>query len=373
MRIALLNTPYVKTYGPLKSASGRYFPLGLGYIAAVLRQHGHEVLLLDPEAQNLSDHAISSRLISFRPGLIGISFTTPGFPMARHLAALARNSSRGIPIVAGGVHAAALPEGVLREAPEFDIVCTGEGEETMLELAATGSPEALTPSALRSIPGVAFRAGERIEISPRRAWIKDLDSLPFPARELVDFDAYVPHAHNRRGRRVATAVTSRGCPYHCVFCASHVVLGRQFRSHSPEYIVSEIEYLVKTFGVDQIIFNDDVFTMDQARDRRICELILKRDLKISWFCFARVDSISKDILATMRKAGCFSVGFGVESGDPDMLKSMRKNITVERARQAVAWADELGLKSQCFFVLGCPGETEKSAERTIRSPRRNRR
>lgn len=365
MRVALLNAPYAETYGPLKAASGRYFPLGLGYIAAVLRRGGHEVLFLDPEAQGLPDHAVASRMASFKPGLVGVSCATPSFPKARHLAGIAKRVAPGCTTVVGGVHATAMPEAVLKQAPEFDISALGEGEETMLDLADALDQGSLSPDVLRPMPGVAFRDGEGLHINKKREWLRDLDTLPFPARNLVDFDLYVPHAHNRRGRRATTAITSRGCPYQCIFCASHIVLGYPFRSHSPEYIVDEIEHLAKTYGVDQIIFNDDVFTMDKRRDYKICDLILKRNLKVSWFCFARVDAVTKDILVAMKRAGCFSIGFGVESGDPTMLKNIRKNITVEQVRHALALANEVGIKSQCFFVFGNPGETPETVERSI--------
>lgn len=366
MRVALLNAPYAETYGPIKSASGRYFPLGLGYIAAVLLRGGHEVLFLDPEAQGLSGEAMAGRLASFRPRLAGISFATPTFPPGRRLASLVKRAAPGCFTVAGGVHASALPEAVLGEAPEFDAVARGEGEHTMLELASLLEDGPASPSALAGVRGIAIRAGDGVAHSPPRPWIRDLDSLPFPARSLANFDAYVPHAHNRRGRRATTAISSRGCPHRCVFCASHVVLGRLFRAHSPEYVVEELTDLTRTFGVDEVIFNDDTFTADRNRALKICDLIRARGLRISWFCFARVDTVSRELLRAMRDAGCYSVGFGVESGDPGILRSIRKNTTVDQARQAVAWCDELGLKSQCFFVFGCPGETPETAERTIR-------
>lgn len=366
MRIALLNAPYAETYGPLRAASGRYFPLGLGYIAAVLKRDGHDVVFLDPEAQNLSEAAVASRLGSFRPQLVGVSCATPSFPKARRFAAIAKRVAPDALTVVGGVHATAMPHGVLAQAPEIDVVALGEGEETMLDLAAALTDGPVGPDVLAPMPGVAFRTAAGVTVNAKREWMRDLDALPFPARDLVDFDLYVPHAHNRRGRRATTAITSRGCPYQCIFCASHIVLGYPFRSHSPEYIVAEMEHLNRTWGVDQVVFNDDVFTMDKRRDYRICELLLEKNLKMSWFCFARVDSVTKDILATMKRAGCFSVGFGVESGDPGMLQTIKKKITVDQVRQALAWSNEVGLKSQTFFVFGNPGENAETVERSIR-------
>jgi radical SAM superfamily enzyme YgiQ (UPF0313 family) len=366
MRIALLNAPYAAAYGPLKSASGRYFPLGLGYLGAVLRRAGHEVVLIDPEAARLGEDALAARLRDFAPPLVGISCATPTFPAARRLAGLAKAAVPGCVTILGGVHATAVPAAVLAQAPEIDLAGLGEGEETVVELARRIGDGSLAADVLREVPGIAFRRGGEVKVNPMRPWIRDLDALPFPARDLVDFDLYVPHAHNRRGRRATTAISSRGCPYPCVFCASHVVLGRGFRCHSPEYVVGEIEHLVRTHGVDQIIYNDDAFTTNRARDERICELILQRNLRISWFCFARADGVTKDLLLLMKRAGCYSVGFGIESGDPDVLRAMRKNETIDQMRQAVGWANAAGLKTQCFFVFGNPGETPKAVERTVR-------
>ncbi|MEK7474214.1 MAG: radical SAM protein [Candidatus Coatesbacteria bacterium] len=366
MRVALINAPYAAAYGPLKSASGRYFPLGLGYLGAVLRRAGHEVILLDPEARRLPDDALAARLRAFGPLLVGITCATPSFPAARRLAAVARAAVPEAVTILGGVHATALPAAVLAQAPGIDLVGLGEGEETMVDLASRLAQGPLSPDVLRAVPGIAFRDGDAVRVNAMRPWIRDLDSLPFPARDLVDFRDYVPHAHNRRGRRATTAISSRGCPYPCTFCASHVVLGRGFRRHSPEYVVGEIEHLVRTQGVDQIIYNDDAFTTDRARDVAICELILQRNLRISWFCFARADGVTRDLLALMNRAGCYSVGFGIESGDPDVLRAMHKNETLDQMRQAVGWANDLGFKTQCFFVFGSPGETPASAERTVR-------
>jgi len=378
-RIALLHAPYAATYGPLKSASGRYFPLGLGYLGAVLRKEGHEILFLDPEAQGMPEEAVAKALKEFSPRLAGVSCATPSFPGARRLGALVRKAVPGCATIVGGIHVSAMPGRALEEAPEFDLAVSGEGEETMRELVALSErhPEwnnnALTGEVARErveglagIRGLAFRAGEEVRVNPPRPWIEDLDSIPFPARDMADFSLYRPHSHNRRGRRATTMITSRGCPYGCVFCASHVALGRKFRAHSPRYVADEMEHLVRDFGVDEVILNDDTFTLDPGRVRGICGEILRRNIRLSWFCFARANTVTPELLALMKRAGCFSIGFGVESGDPGILASINKKVTVEEIRQGVGWANEAGLKTQCFFVFGNPGETAETVEKTIR-------
>ena len=365
MRVALLHAPYAETYGPLKSASGRYFPLGLGYIGAVLKRAGHEVLFLDPETKGLTPESVIKAIRDFSPELSAVSCATPSFPGARRLAALSRQAMPDCPTIIGGVHASAFPRQVLEEAPEFDMACTGEGEYLMLELAGFLT-ESRKLTALNDIKGLTWRNNGTIIQNPTRAWITDMDSIPFPAREMADPDLYRPHAHNRRGKRATTIISSRGCPYSCVFCASHVALGRQFRAHSPRYVADEIEYLNKKMGVDQLIFNDDTFTLDANRVRGICEEILRRGLKVSWFCFARANTVNPEMLALMKKAGCFSAGFGVETGDAEILKAINKKETLEDLRKGVGWANDAGLKTQCFFVFGSPGETAETVEKTIR-------
>ena len=369
MRVALLHAPYAETYGPLKSASGRYFPLGLGYLGAVLKRAGHTVLFLDPETQGLSTDAVKKALREFSPQLAGVSCATPSFPSARKLAGLVREAVPGCPTIVGGVHASAFPRQVLEEAPEFDMACSGEGEYLMLDLvnALSSSPTYHLPlTTLNSIAGLTWRNNGTIVQNPTRPWITDMDSIPFPAREMANPDLYRPHAHNRRGKRATTIISSRGCPFSCVFCASHVALGRQFRAHSPKYVVDEIEFLNKEMGVDQLIFNDDTFTLDAARVRGICDEILRRGLKVSWFCFARANTVTPELLALMKKAGCFSVGFGVETGDAEILKAIKKNETLDDLRNGVGWANDSGIKTQCFFVFGNPGETAETIEKTIK-------
>jgi len=379
VRVALINAPYAATYGPLRSASGRYFPLGLGYIAAVLKTAGHEVRLEDPETEGLSPAGLAARLAAFSPELAGISCATPSFPEAARIATLIRRVAPSCLTVAGGVHVSALPTATLAQAPDLDVAVIGEGEETLRDLARViagakaafgndgfGAGERPGPEALADLPGIAYRGRDGVAtINAPRALIRDLDSLPFPARDLVSLDRYVPHAHNRRGRRATTAISSRGCPYGCVFCASHVALGRGFRAHSPRYVVAELQHLATNFGVDQVIFNDDAFTLDPVRVAAICDLIGSAGLRMAWSCFARADSVTPELLRSMKRAGCFSVGFGVESGDPGILKRTGKSVSLDQIRLAVSRTREAGLKTQCFFVFGSPGETKETIESTV--------
>jgi anaerobic magnesium-protoporphyrin IX monomethyl ester cyclase len=364
MKVVLIKTPYLHIFGPMRHSAPRYFPLGLGYIAAALRQAGHEVVFLDPEIQGLSDAALLQRVQQEAPKMVGIGCATPNFLVAHRLA---EHLKRHLDVVTvlGGIHASSVPREILAHHPEFDVLVVGEGEETIVELTAIIDRYGLDPQHLRPVKGIAYHHHGQVVLNSRRAMQADIDTLPFPARDLVGFEKYKSPAHLELGKRTANMITSRGCPARCTFCESWRTLGNKFRGHSPAYIVAEIEHLVHTYGVEHVVFNDDTFTWDMQRAREFCELLMDKHLGVTWFCFSRVDTVTRELLALMKRAGCVSVNFGVESGDEQMLNMMKKGATVAQARQALRWSRELGFKTLASFLFGMPGETRDSIERTI--------
>jgi len=356
MKVALINAPYIDLYGPIKSAAGRYFPLGLGYIASVLKRGGNEVIIIDPEAEGIDYSEIRRRLRNFSPRIVGISSATPNFGKACKIAKIAKEEGISM-VVLGGTHASSMPEVIIKNYPAVDIVCIGEGEEMMLELCQGRD--------LQQIKGICYRKDGGIFRTPPRDFIEDVDSIPFPARELVNLNWYRPNTYIDRGKRSATLITSRGCPNRCVFCASHTTLGKKFRAHSPEYVLGEIEHLNKQYGIEHFVFNDDTFTMNRQRVREICSRILERNLRIEWYCFARVNTVDRDLLSLMKRAGCTQIGFGIESGDEQILKNLKKNITLEQSIQALRICNELGIETFAFFIFGCPGESATTIKKTI--------
>lgn len=375
MKVVLISAPYFDVYGSLNVGKNHTFSLGVGYLAAVLRQGGHEVALLDPEPREMGEEGVLAYLREKEPELVGISSATANFKGAQRMAVLAREATQA-PIVVGGVHASALPFEVLESCPQFDLVVVGEGEETLLELCARLEEGRRDLGELR---GLAYREndsgeavirdpmkrGLKLQRTPPRPLIEELDRLPFPARDLVNLDLYRPQVHLYRGRKSTTLITSRGCPARCTFCATGVTLGNRIRFHSPQYVLSEIEHLVKAYGVQDVIIVDDTFTASAQRTKEICRLILERGLPIGWFCFARVNNASRELFELMKQAGCFSLFFGVESADPQVLKNIKKGTTVEQARQAMQLANELGFKTEAGFMFGNPGDTRETIEKTI--------
>jgi radical SAM superfamily enzyme YgiQ (UPF0313 family) len=362
LKVILINAPYLDVYGSINVGENYAFALGIGYIAAVLKRRGHDVRILEPEAAHMTREQVAEYLRIEDPDVVGITCATANFNGARMLMELVKRSVGAVTVL-GGVHASALPVQTLRDCPQFDYIVVGEGEYAMVELL-----EALDASRsdLSAIKGLAWRREGRIVVNEPRSLIADLDELPFPARELVDLSHYRPQVHLDLGLPSATMITSRGCPNRCTFCASEVTLGHPFRAHSPAYVLREIEHLVDTYGIRHVIFVDDTFTMHKKRCAEICRRIIARGLDIKWYCFARVNTMDEDLLKLMRRAGCYSVLFGVESADQRILKEMKKGITVEQARKAIRLANRAGLKTLASFIFGSPGETHETIEKTIR-------
>jgi radical SAM superfamily enzyme YgiQ (UPF0313 family) len=366
-KIVLISPPYIDLYGELRKATGRYFPLGLGYIAAYLRMYGgHEVFMFEPEAQGLSYEDLGNIIREKAPDVIGLTCSTPNFFRAIELARIARRNSRAR-IVLGGVHASALPEFIIEQYSDLiDCVVIGEGEVTMLELIDAYQKNEHPVS----VKGVAFSKGNRVARTPFRPFIEDLDSIPFPSRDLIPQELFNPNLHNARYRNCFSVLTSRGCPFNCSFCASRIVSGRKYRVHSAEYVLAEMEMLKKDYNAKQLIITDDTFTMNRERLEKICRGMIDKKLNLSWFCFSQVSAVNRETLKMMKKAGCFSIGFGVESAEEAVLKRIGKPINPEKALEAVHLANSVGLKTQAFYVFGMPDETKQQMENTIRFSKR---
>ena len=362
MKVLLIKAPYMDVYGPIKLAAGNYFLLGLGYIASYLRKYGHEVFMLDPEAQRLDREEYKRRIRKINPDLVGISATTPDFDSALKIAELVRSETDAF-ILLGGIHASSLPEYILTKYNEtFDAVCIGEGEETTLEICKFINGEI---KSLGEIKGISFNDNRKIVKTEPRPFMQDLDSLPFPARDLINIDLYQPHAFNTRKGRTATLITSRGCPFRCTFCASKLTLGGKFRARGAENVVAEIERLVKDHGVNHILIQDDTFTYDLDRAREVCRRIIKKKLSIEWFCFSQVTKVDDELLGLMKRAGCYSIGYGIESVDKNVLKLLRKPINAEISERAIKLAKKHRLKTQAFFIFGNNGDTKETIKETI--------
>jgi radical SAM superfamily enzyme YgiQ (UPF0313 family) len=359
--LVLIQTPYIEGYGPMRRAAGTYFPLGLGYLAAMVKRAGFQVRFLDPNVQEIDETMLIDWAIMESPLLIGISFMTPQFKIAKRLCTLLRAAASDSKIVLGGAHPSVLPRETLLAIPAADFLSVGEGEETLpellLDLQAGKNGE--------TVLGLWRRDSGRIVENLPRLPIEDLDALPFPDRSIIDQSLYRPQSFHAQSGAVGTIDTSRGCPGRCTFCCSGSSLRRSLRERSIDNVMGEVDFLVEKYAIKYLLIRDDTFTMRRERVLEFCRNIAQRHPDIKWNCMGRVNTVDRDLLATMKSAGLHDIFFGIESGNEEILRRCRKGITKNQVRRAVKAADELGIVSYGAFILGLPGETRETALQTI--------
>ena len=353
MHITLVNPPY-----PIGShLHAPFLPLGLSYLAAVLEKNNYEVDVVDCQALKISYDEVKSELSKRQPTIIGLTSTTLTYKSALQIIKIAKEVCPNSITLLGGSHVTFWDDHALEECPELDIAVRKEGEFTMLELVQKIEAD----KSFGDVLGITYRKDGKIVRNPDRPYIEDLDSLPFPALHLWPIDRL-----RKYGEVIFPLTTSRGCVFWCNFCTAVRMFGRKYRMRSPKNVVDEIELRNTKFGADHFAFYDDAFTVDQARAEEICQEILNRNMKIRWNCETRVDMVTKESLAKMKKAGCTDVWFGVESGSQSVLAAMDKGILIEQTVKAFKWAKEAGLMTVANVILGFPTETRETAWKTVK-------
>lgn len=330
----------------------RFPPLGLGYIAAHLKNNGISVELVDCTFMSFKE-AIE-KIRSSHPRIIGMQVMFSMKEKALQMVELLKKDCELL--VAGGPLPTSNPEEFLQF---FDVIGLGEGEETMLDIAQAvqdGKP-------LKQVKGIAYKDNRKSIFTSPRDFIEDLDEIPFPAREMFDNQAYKNYYSKNFGYTTTSVMTSRGCPFQCDFC-SRPVFGNRFRSRTPKNIAEEVQQ-VHDLGYGRVWFADDCFTLGRKRFLDICHELIQRHINIGWECLSRVDTIDQEVAERMKKAGCVRVFFGIESGNDSVLKLMNKQITIRQAEQAVNDCKEAGIQVGAFFILGYPGETDKTVLDTV--------
>ena len=363
-KIVLINPPYENFEG-IKESAGHAEPLNLLYLAAYLRENTDcEISILDAEATGLSYIGIKNKLKKESPNIVGITTPTPTMKHVIKIAEISKEVNPDCAVVAGGPHPTALPEQVA-EIPDIDFVVIGEGEQTLLEIVNAVKSE---EKSFKHIDGLAYKSGDKIFLTNPRELIRDLGTLPFPARDLIDRKLYysAPTKKVSSEENSTLILTGRGCPYDCIFCLSKVIWHRKVRYRSPKNVVDEIDECVNKYGLREFNFIDDTFVLSESRVTKICREIIKRNLDISWICFGRANHTSKGMLRELKRAGCKRISFGLESGSQEILNFMRKNITLEQSSNAVKMAKEEGLEVHATFMLGNIGETIQTIKETIK-------
>jgi anaerobic magnesium-protoporphyrin IX monomethyl ester cyclase len=347
-RVLLINTPYPYEECPVP-------PLGLAYLAGILRREKAEVRILDLLMARYSPELLRKELREFQPHIVGATCSTVNFKTASRILKLCKNFDSGMVTLIGGPHASFVAADLIQEAPWIDVVVMGEGDQTVVELVKAIEDG----SDLARVAGIAFRKNGKAVVNAPRPLIKDLDSLPLPARDLLPVSKY-------RALRVPfTVITSRGCPFGCIFCSAPKMFGRGVRYRNPKLVVDEIEMIHRELGFQEINIVDDTFTVKEPHVQAICQGMRDRNLKITWSVYSRVDTINPRMLNTMREAGCNWVCFGLESGSQKILDTIKKRITTDKSREGIKMAIDSGLNVLASFILGLPGEDPETAGQTV--------
>lgn len=357
-------------------SGGNLAPLGIATLAAFVREKGWTVAILDCPALSLSVEEALEKIAALKPKAVGFSATTYVYPMTAALAAGVREAEPGTLTILGGGHANIQHASPLQENDCFDVLCFGEGELTLWELLeaykACGYDRRrllADETSLAKIQGMTFRrAGGGLQENPRRPWITDLDALPMPARDLLPMDRYLPFPMYYRNLPVHNMVVIRGCPFACTFCDQGPLSNFQGRSRSPAKTIEEMKILVDQYGAKEIAFWDDTLTYNKRWIREFCTLLEKEKLGVEWNCYAAIRTVDRESLALMKRAGCWKIYYGVETGNEDLMKHIkidRKNGNLDLVRETLRWTREAGIETHCSFMLGVPGETPEKAQKTI--------
>ncbi|MHB8108753.1 MAG: B12-binding domain-containing radical SAM protein [Syntrophorhabdaceae bacterium] len=364
LRVALVSSPISleERYGNFSGAGNTQSSFALACLAAVARQEGVEVRIVDAAAENLSVEQTATELGEYKPDVVGISSTTAGIVASGRLARCLKATNDKIITVIGGCHVTALPEETLAEFDDFDVAVIGEGERTFTELLRGIDELGSIPTTLA---GTAVRDNGRISVNASRPLIPDLDSLPLPAWGFLrGFPAaFRPSPARIKRFPCATVVLARGCPNQCQFC-DRSVFGNKVRTYSPGYAINLFKDLAYNFGVREILIEDDTFIISRKWVKEFCERLIVEKIDITWSCLGRADRVTPEILSLMRKAGCWHISYGIESGDQRILDAMQKGEDLSRMGDAVRWSRQAGLKTKGFFMIGFPGETAESLKLT---------
>ncbi len=346
--------PVISRHTGGKSKIGFFFPLGLTYVAAILRNHGIPVRILDPVPSGFSFNDALDYAKKFDVVIVVLA------------ASNAEGTYRFFSMLEGkkrilmGTHATALSNFILQKG-YCDIVIRGEPEYTTLEAVQNLND-------LSEVPGVSYRHDGAVRENPDRERIADLDVLPLPARDLVDNGKY--YLVSFPGRPTAMVLTSRGCPFSCTYCATHLFYKRRRTVRSPEYVVEEIRNVIDTYGIKNFFIADDTFNIDERRVVNVCRLMKEKTPDIHWLCLGRVDTMTNAMIRAMAEAGCKEILYGIESASSEVQAMTKKNITVEQMEHAVRLTLQEGIRVSAFFMFGNPGDTLESIRQTARLARK---
>ena len=356
MKVLLIN-PHQTSQGGFSNA-----PLGLLYLAGTLKKNDIEVNMVD--GYLVGFEGIRAKIDEYKPDIIGITCYTPGRHKTLQIASYTRSRYPKTMIVVGGAHPTIMWNQLLSAYDFIDACGLGEGEMTMLEITQGKK--------FKDIEGIAYRENGKPKMNKPREYFENLDDVPLPAWELCEFDKYPgqPGFKETRGEAINISqariplVTSRGCTGDCSFCSTWWIW-RGYRHRSGKNVVDEIEALYKA-GYKHFVFEDDAMTLDRQPVIDMCDEIIKRDLKIAFFCTTRVDALDLELATKLKEAGCYELTIGVESGSPKILKTIGKHIDLKQSKKAIDILHQVGIKSGALIMVGNVGETDETINETVR-------
>jgi radical SAM superfamily enzyme YgiQ (UPF0313 family) len=329
-------------------------PMDLAYMAAAIERVGVECKIRDYPAEKKDWSDLERDLEQLSPDLLIASTVAPVFEKDCRAFTTAKRAVPRITTVAKGVISTDEGRSEMARHPEIDIIVRGEPEFTVAEIAEGRD--------LGRVDGITYRGADGIKANPDRPDLQDLDGLPFPARHLLNNDLYrMPDTD----RPMGVVLSSKGCPFECIFCLVPRLYGRRVVFRSPESLVSEIEECAGKFDIRDFWFRADTFTLKKQWTLDVCRRIIEKDLRIRWATNSRVDTIDAERLDWMKRAGCFAIGFGIESGSQELLDGMKKGITLDQCRRAVRLCKEKGILTYLFFIIGLPWDDRETIRRTV--------
>lgn len=360
-KVLLVNPPETEQLGYTNP------PLGLLYLAGMLRSHGIEPRLVD--GCLLGWDSVEKEIEEYHPDIVGITCLTPGRKKALRVAELAKAGNSQTLVVMGGAHPTIMYQQILENYPYVDVIVRGEGEYTFLEIAQG--------IGLDKIDGIVFRSNKEIIENRPREYVEDLDDLPFPAWDMIDFQQYSPRGTgivngiNLETEPRVSVIFSRGCQGHCTFCSTWWIW-RKWRHRSPANMADELELLNRTYNVKHLVFADDSLTLDREATIDLCKEIIQRKLKIAFFATTRVDAVDPEMLDLLRQAGCYEISYGIETASQELLKKMNKETDIAVAERAIRLTKAAGLRVTALIITGNVGETRQTIEETASFLRRTR-
>lgn len=366
MRVLFIIPPFAfRVVGEkIKQKPGFMPAIGLALIATILEKNGHQAKILDLQVNQLTDEEFVEYIKQFKPGVVSLGMLDATSSIVNQIINLTKSHFKNVKIVCGGVYASMYPKQTLIDNPNIDYLIHGEAEYTMSELIIVLE----NGGDIKNILGLYYRDGNEIKFNGYKPIVKDLDEFPIPSRKFFDMPKYIPTPNQYKRLPATNMITSRGCTYSiCNFCfeSTKYVRDKGYRRISVKKAIEEIQYLINEYGIKEIAFWDDEFLLGGNWTEEFCNAIIAEGIDITWSCYGKVSFVNPKILKKMKKAGCWNIFYGLESGNQELLNLIKKGQTIDMMKNAVKWTNDEDIEIRGSFILGLPLETPEMGEKTV--------